>query len=197
MFGRKTKSENERQAQASAATQERAHREGAKNRPTPKRKDQEAARKRPLVADNRKEAKARDKVKRREATARMRQAMVTGDDRHLPARDKGPVRRFVRDRVDASFQLGEVLLIVMLAVLVMSLFAPRQATLVFLLVYVIFGLALVQAIWTWRGTKKLILEKFGADTELRGLALYSVLRSFQMRRTRLPRPQVERGAKVS
>ena len=195
MFGRKKQSENERQA--ATAAEERPQREGAKNRPTPKRRDQEAARKRPLVADDRKQARTRDKEKRREANAKMRQAMVSGDDRHLPARDKGPVRRFVRDRVDSTFQLGEILLIVMLAVLVLSLFAPRQATLVFLSVYIIFAIALVQAIATWRKTKRLILEKFGEDTELRGLALYSVLRSFQMRRTRLPRPQVERGAKVT
>ncbi|TWD13607.1 DUF3043 domain-containing protein [Marihabitans asiaticum] len=194
MFGRKKQSENERQA---ATAEERPQREGAKNRPTPKRRDQEAARKRPLVADDRKQARARDKEKRRESNAKMRQAMVSGDDRHLPARDKGPVRRFVRDRVDSTFQLGEILLIVMLAVLVLSLFAPRQATLVFLSVYIIFAIALVQAIATWRKTKRLILEKFGEDTELRGLALYSVLRSFQMRRTRLPRPQVERGAEVT
>ena len=45
----------------------------------------------------------------------------------------------------------------------------------------------------WRRTKKKILERFGADTETRGLAMYTVMRCFQIRRTRMPKPMVERG----
>ena len=33
--------------------------------------------------------------------------MRTGDERYLPARDKGPVKRYIRDYVDARFSLGE------------------------------------------------------------------------------------------
>ena len=102
-------------------------REGAKNRPTPKRRDQEAARKRPLVQNNPRELKRMDRAKRREESAKMRQAMVTGDEKHLPPRDKGPVRRFVRDSVDARFNLGEWLLPLMLAVLALSLAACSTA----------------------------------------------------------------------
>lgn len=192
MLGRKKKTENELQAETAAHPQ----REGAKNRPTPKRRDQEAARKRPLVQNNARENKRADRARRREEAAKMRQAMVTGDERHLPPRDKGPVRRFVRDNVDARFNLGELLLLLMLAVLVLSVLAPRIATLFFLGVYVLFGLAILDAVLAWRRTKKKILAKFGEDTDLKGLALYSVMRSFQMRRTRMPRPMVERGTKV-
>lgn len=192
MLGRKKKTENELQAETAAHPQ----REGAKNRPTPKRRDQEAARKRPLVQNNARENKRADRAHRREEAAKMRQAMVTGDERHLPPRDKGPVRRFVRDNVDARFNLGELLLLLMLAVLVLSVLAPRIATLFFLGVYVLFGLSILDAVLAWRRTKKKILAKFGEDTDLKGLALYSVMRSFQMRRTRMPRPMVERGTKV-
>lgn len=192
MLGRKKKTENELQAETAAHPQ----REGAKNRPTPRRRDQEAARKRPLVQNNARENKRADRARRREEAAKMRQAMVTGDERHLPPRDKGPVRRFVRDNVDARFNLGELLLLLMLAVLVLSVLAPRIATLFFLGVYVLFGLAILDAVLAWRRTKKKILAKFGEDTDLKGLALYSVMRSFQMRRTRMPRPMVERGTKV-
>ena len=193
MLGRKKKTENELQTEQAAANPQR---EGAKNRPTPRRRDQEAARKRPLVQNNARENKRADRARRREEAAKMRQAMVTGDERHLPPRDKGPVRRFVRDNVDARFNLGELLLLLMLAVLVLSVLAPRIATLFFLGVYVLFGLAILDAVLAWRRTKKKILAKFGEDTDLKGLALYSVMRSFQMRRTRMPRPMVERGTKV-
>lgn len=193
MLGRKKKTENELQTEQAAAHPQR---EGAKNRPTPKRRDQEAARKRPLVQNNPRELKRMDRAKRREESAKMRQAMVTGDEKHLPPRDKGPVRRFVRDNVDARFNLGEMLLLLMLAVLVLSVLAPRIATYFFLGVYILFAAAIIDAILTWKRTKKKILAKFGEGTELRGLALYSVMRSFQMRRTRMPRPMVERGTKV-
>ena len=40
----------------------------------------------------------------------MREGMRTGDERYLPARDKGPVRRYVRDFVDARLCMAELLL---------------------------------------------------------------------------------------
>ena len=40
-------------------------------------------------------------------------------------RDKGPVRRFIRDYVDARWNIGEFMLPVMLIVLALSLRAPR------------------------------------------------------------------------
>lgn len=188
MFGRKKDDET-----AAPQVEERAHREGAKNRPTPKRRDQEAARKRPLVQTDRKSARAADRAARRENAQKMREAMMTGDEKHLPPRDKGPVRRFVRDSVDVRFNLGEWLLPLMLGVLVLSLFAAPWATYAFLGVYLLIFVAILDAVLLWRRTKKKILERFGADTETRGLAMYTVMRCFQIRRTRMPKPMVERG----
>ncbi|GAA1239486.1 DUF3043 domain-containing protein [Janibacter melonis] len=195
VFGRKSKSEQELQEQA--ALSDRPRGDGAKGRPTPKRRDQEAARRRPLVQNDPKAAKSADRAARREQSMKMRQAMMTGDDRNLPPRDKGPVRRYVRDAVDRRFNLGEMLLLLMLAVLVMSVIAPSIATLFFLGVYVLFALAVLDAVLLWRRTKKGILAKFGEDTDLKGLPMYAGMRSFQMRRTRMPKPQVERGAPLS
>lgn len=188
MFGRKKDDET-----AAPEVEERAHREGAKNRPTPKRRDQEAARKRPLVQADRKSARAADRAARRENAQKMREAMMTGDEKHLPPRDKGPVRRFIRDSVDVRFNLGEWLLPLMLGVLVLSLFAAPWATYAFLGVYLLIFVAILDAVLLWRRTKKKILERFGADTETRGLAMYTVMRCFQIRRTRMPKPMVERG----
>lgn len=190
MFGR-NKTLNEQQAE----TVDRTPRDGAKNRPTPKRKAQEAANRRPLVVADRKEAKNQDRAKRREGQLLQRQAMATGDDAHLPARDKGPVRRYVRDHVDARWNLGEFMLPVMIVVLALSFV---RLPWVFLVVSVgVYGLLFAAAIdsWLmWRRLKTQLAEKFGADKVGRGLAMYAVMRGFQLRRSRMPRALVKRGA---
>ena len=189
MFGR-NKTLNEQQAETIA----RPEREGAKNRPTPKRREQEAARKRPLVVADRKAAKREEQRGRREASARMRQAMLTGDEAHLPARDKGPERRFIRDYVDARWNVGEFMLPVMLVVLALSFVRQSWALLiVFVAVYGVLLVAVVDAVLMWRKVKKRLVAKFGADHLPRGAAMYAVMRAFQMRRSRMPKPQVARG----
>ena len=102
-------------------------------------------------------------------------------------------KRQVRDSVDARFNLGEWLLPLMLAVLALSLFAAEWATYVFLGVYLLIIAAIVDAVLLWRRTRKKILVRFGEDTPTRGLAMYTVMRCFQIRRTRMPKPMVERG----
>jgi hypothetical protein len=54
-------------------------------------------------------------------------------------------------------------------------------------------ITLVDAFVMWRGLKKKLAAKFGEDGSQRGLAMYAVLRVFQLRRARLPKPQVKRG----
>lgn len=188
VFGRK-KTLNESLAQDNESRQERP---GAKNRPTPKRRDQEAANKRPLIVTDRKQARTHDKAARREALAKQRQGMLTGDDRYLPPRDKGPRRRFIRDSVDARWNLGEFMLPVMLLVLLLSFVRTSWALLaVFVLVYGLIALAVLDAVLMWFRTKKKVAEKFGGAE--RGDAMYAIMRAFQMRRTRMPKPQVPRG----
>jgi hypothetical protein len=43
-----------------------------------------------------------------------------------------------------------------------------------------------------RGVKKAITERFGAD-ETRGITMYALMRSWQMRRLRLPKSTVRPG----
>lgn len=192
MFGRNKATAGEQSAPS--GTLARPERDGAKNRPTPKRREQEAARKRPLVVADRKAAKRDEQLKRREASARMRQAMVTGDEAHLPARDKGPERRYIRDYVDARWSVGEFMLPVMILVLALSFIRQSWALMiVFIAVYGILLVAVIDAVLMWRRLKKRLVAKFGEDGLPRGGAMYAVMRAFQMRRSRMPKPQVQRG----
>jgi hypothetical protein len=190
VFGRSSKTLNAQQAE----TVQREAREGAKNRPTPRRRDQEAANRRPLVVTDRKVARDLDKTKRREIQVKQRQAMVTGGEANLPARDKGPVKRYVRDYVDARWNVGEFMLPVMLVVLALSFIHSIQIfAVVSIGVYLILLAAIVDGFLMWRRLKKRLAAKFGADHTVRGLAMYAAMRGFQLRRSRMPRPQVKRG----
>jgi hypothetical protein len=175
-----------------------AERPGAKNRPTPSRRQQESANKRPLVPKDRKVAKGQSRDAARVARAKQRAALLSGDESALPARDKGPVRRFIRDTVDARWNMGEFMLPVMFIVLALTFLpaifkssASWATLLVFVLVYSLVIASAVDAFLMWRRTKAKIFVKFG-ELPPRGSALSAVTRGFQMRRSRLPRPQVER-----
>jgi hypothetical protein len=170
-------------------------RDGAKNRPTPRRREQEAARRQPLVVADRKQAKQIDRTKRNEQMARTRQAMLTGDDCGLPARDKGPVRRYMRDYIDARWNLAEFMLPVMLLVLALSFL--RTSTILFfvtVLTYSILLVAIVDTFLMYRRLRKRLLEKFGPEAAAtKGNAMYAAMRAFQLRRSRMPRALVKRG----
>lgn len=189
MFGR-SKTTNDQLAEEALA-----RREGAKNRPTPKRRDQEAARRRPLVVTDRKQARAQDRQKRREAMTKARQAMVTGDESGLPPRDKGPVRRYIRDYVDARRNLAEFMLPVMLVVLALSFLRTSEILLmVTVLTYGILLTAIADTFLMWRRLRARLVEKFGAEAATaRGNGMYAAMRAFQLRRSRMPRVQVGRG----
>ncbi len=189
MFGRK-KTLNEELAPTASADE--SARPGAKNRPTPKRREQEALNKRPLIVTDRKAATKQDKTARREALAKQRAGMMTGDEKYLPVRDKGPRRRFIRDTVDARWNIGEFMLPIMLIVLLLSFVRTNWALLlVFVLVYGLILVAIGDALLMWRRTRRRIEDKFGGAEK--GDAWYAIMRAFQMRRTRMPKPQVDRG----
>lgn len=172
-------------------------RPGAKNRPTPKRSVQEAARKKPLVVTDRKAANAAARKSRREAAALQRQAMMTGDERYLPVRDRGPVRRYIRDVVDSRWTAGEFLLPVMILTMVMMLIQQVwAATASFVLLWGYLVVAIFDGWLMWRRLKRRLYAKFGDDGLGKGNASYAVLRAYQLRRSRMPKPQVKRGDTV-
>ncbi|MBT8797076.1 DUF3043 domain-containing protein [Microbacterium flavum] len=163
-----------------------------KNRPTPTRAEQEAARKRPLVPDSR-EARSRAKSELAAQREKARKGMAAGEDKYLPVRDKGPQRKFVRDFVDAGWHAGELLMPLMLIVILVSLVqntAVVYYAFVGLWVFILFVVG--DMIITSTRVKKLARAKFGDRVE-KGLGWYAAMRTVQMRFMRLPKPQVGRG----
>lgn|SRR5690625_1299322 len=165
-----------------------------KGHPTPKRRDAEAARKaRAKPPRTRKEASKVMRQKRYEERVKMREAMETGDERHLPARDRGKVRRFVRDFVDSRYNVAEFLLPLLVVILLLSFLQTEWAVLA------LFGLWVVTIIGTLLDTLYLIfrlrreLKSRFPDESTRGCLPYGVMRSSQLRRFRMPKPQVKRG----
>ena len=169
-----------------------------KGRPTPKRKVAEAANKRPLVVDDRRQAAKDARTKDRATRDVQYKAMLSGDERHMPPRDAGPVKRFVRDYVDARFNLGSYFLPLAVVFLLLAFVAQYLGSLGFgimvavLYLYVI--AVVVDSVLLWMGLRKRLTAKFG-PTSTRGNLMYGVLRATQLPRTRLPRPQVKRGGK--
>lgn len=192
MFGRR-KAET-----VSATTDDVALRTGGKGRATPSRKEAEAARKKRLAPPRtRKEASAQRREKMRESKVAQRAALDgTGDDSYLPARDQGPERRFLRDYVDVRRTIGEFMLplffLIFISVSIKQEWAQRFSSSAFLVVIVVMVLDAVRIV---RGSKSALREKFGDDA-VKGNTMYTLLRSWQMRRLRLPKPRVKAGDKI-
>lgn len=165
-----------------------------KGRPTPKRSAAQSQRR--SVANTpttRKEAAKRSRDERRAALEKQRQALATGDERYLPARDKGPVRKFARDYVDSRFHIAEFFL--PLAVIILVLSMVRVATLqnVALLLWLgVIILIVVDSVSLGFRLKKQLTARF-PDANRKGAVAYALMRTLQMRRLRLPKPQVKRG----
>ncbi len=168
-----------------------------KGRPTPPRKQQQQARKKPIVGDRSKEAKEAQKAKIREERQRARDGMMAGDERYLTIRDKGPQRRLARDVVDARFTAGELVL-PLLFVVVLTTFIDSYELQLFSLfgMWGIFAVVGVDAYVVGRAAKKKIKQKFGEDKLESGIAWYAAMRSIQMRSLRIPKPQAKRFTRL-
>ncbi|MET9618909.1 MULTISPECIES: DUF3043 domain-containing protein [Kitasatospora] len=167
-----------------------------KGRPTPRRSDAEANRRtRVTVPKDRKEAARQSRERMRSEREKQRTALLEGDERYLPARDKGPVRKFVRDYVDARWSLAEFFLPAAVVILILSVVrVPALQLLSTLLFLAFFVLVILDFARLGLGLRKQLGERF-AGQNTRGAVAYGLMRILQMRRLRLPKPQVKRGAK--
>jgi hypothetical protein len=191
VFGRKNEPAAESPGQPA---EEPSQPVSGKGSPTPRRRDQEAARRRPLVPTDRKASKAAERQAAADERVRVRRALETGDERHMPWRDRGPQKRFARDTVDARFNLGEYLMFAALAFVVASFIIPTDSQMQIYILsafWVVFVLVFADTFWLSRQLKKRLMAKFG-EVE-RGTVWYGSMRALQFRPLRLPKPQVKRG----
>lgn len=174
-------------------------RPGSKGRPTRSRKEAEAARRRPLVVDDRKEARRRDRERAGRERAEAQQALMSGDEKRMPLQHRGPERSYVRDVVDSRWNIAELFFPIALVFMVISLFLPLirpelTTTLSTGMILVLWGgiaVCVVDSLFLRRRLRRLLTERFG-DVQ-RGLVGYGIMRAIQIRRFRLPRPQIKHG----
>ena len=171
-----------------------------KGRPTPRRNEAQGRRTGPVPPPptTRKEAYKRMREQQAAGRGSAREAAARGDDSSLPARDRGPVRRLVRDIVDARRNAGSFFLVVAALVLV-GYFIPNPAVQSYT-VFVWFAFFLViiaDSFVLGRRIKRVVRERHPAAKEsMRSLVWYGVTRATMIRKWRFPKPQVEQGAQV-
>ena len=179
---------------------------GGKGRPTPRRKDQQAKNLHPVVPKDRAAAKREARAARDAAWKRQNEAMVTGDEKYLPSREKGPVKRYIRDYVDARFSLGEFFMPLIFVLLIVSFgfssLLPHYPLISFYTVLVMNGyllLAIADAVWCWARLRRRLNEKFGQERvkDEGTIFFYVMSRCFMLRRWRRPAALVKRGQSPS
>lgn len=201
---------------ASAGAARTARATGPKGRPTPKRSEaRRSAKKGPVVPApmTASEARARRKklkgpklsreerqAERTVSRARMterRERMMAGEEAYLLPRDQGPVRRYVRNVVDARRNVLGLFMPSALALLFVMFAVPQLQFYISPAMLILMALMTIDGVVLARKVGKLVDEKFPGNTESRWkLGLYAAGRASQMRRMRAPRPQVKHGAKV-
>jgi len=158
---------------------------GKKDRPTPTRKEAEAARRQRITTTlSKKEARAT--ASRHSRAERMKA---------ISAREAAPEKVLMRDYIDARFNLGEFLLpsvVVILAITILGSYWQAVTLIATLAMYLfIFGV-FVDGYLMWRGFKKVLAARLPKASP-KGLLLYGMTRSTQIRRFRSPAPRIKRG----
>lgn len=175
-----------------------------KGRPTPKRRDAEARRRGPAPPPPRTQREAGRLARanrgrqsdRRRAAAERRERIAAGDQRYLMPRDHGPVRAYVRDVVDSRRHLTG-LFMPLAALVFLSILVPVPAVQasISLMSLVMMAAMIIEGVLLGRSITARARARFpGEDIKALGTGWYVFTRASQLRRLRLPRPRVQRGA---
>jgi hypothetical protein len=175
-----------------------------KGRPTPKRRDAEGKRRGPAAPPPRTQREAARLAKanrpsreeRRRAADERRERMAAGDDRYLMPRDRGPVKAYIRDVVDSRPHLMGLFMPLALVV-VLSLLVPVPAAQQYLSLFSLVALStmIIEGIFLGVSVTRKTREKF-PDEQIGALSTgwYAFTRASQLRKLRIPKPRVQRGA---
>jgi hypothetical protein len=121
---------------------------------------------------------------------------MRGDENALPLRDRGPIRKFVRDYVDARRSIGEYFLPVIVLVLFMTVVPVLQVQLAaIVLMYSVLAFSILDGVFLSRKIKREVASRYPGESA-KGLGMYGWLRSTQIRKLRAPSPKVKRGSKI-
>jgi hypothetical protein len=185
-----------------------------KGKPTPKRSDsakrrgpvapapmtsaEARKRRKEMRATLTKEERRAEKDQRRTAMNDRRERMMAGEEAYLLPRDKGPVRRYARDIVDARRNVLGLFMPAALGLIFVMLAVPQVQLFISPAMLVLMAVMAIDGILLGRKVNKAVNAKFPDNTEgAFKLGMYAAGRASQLRRMRAPRPQVERGAKVT
>ncbi|MEZ0108037.1 Flp pilus assembly protein TadB [Catenulispora sp. EB89] len=153
----------------------------AKGRPTPTRREAELARKQRLsgISSDPKKAKRQNRQRDFDAATERQHG--------------GPVKAFARDYVDSRFRIAEFFII--FAVLLFVVASVPSVALLSVVLWLVMLVAIVfDSVLLVRGVKKEARKRF-PDADLGRLGWYSLMRSMQFRKWRLPKPRLKRGEK--
>jgi len=149
----------------------------------------------PVTREERREARAAQTAERRS----MRQAMMRGEEKALLPRDQGPVRRLVRDIVDARRNVGNYFFgLLILLTIFTSNRNPAIASLGLLLFVAMFLLLIIDSWALTRRIKRVVTAKLPRETPQRWRSTYTygIMRAISFRFMRMPKPQVKIGTKL-
>jgi hypothetical protein len=178
-----------------------------KGRPTPKRRDAQAKRRGPAPPPPRTQREAAKYAKanrpnrpsrdeRRRQAAERRERMAAGDERYLLPRDRGPVRAYVRDLVDSRPHLMGMFMPLALVVL-LSLLVPIPAAQQYMSLFslIVLTAMIIEGVFLGVQVTRRARAKFPKE-RINGLGTgwYAFTRASQLRRLRIPKPKVARGA---
>jgi cation transport ATPase len=171
-----------------------------KGRPTPKRHEAQGRRPGPPPPppQTRKEAYKRTRQQQAANRGTARAGVARNDEAFLPARDRGPVRKLVRNVVDARRNAGSFFLVVAALVLVGNFVPDEQVRSYTVSIWLVFFLLMIaDSVVLGRRIKKKVLERFpNGDHKMKGLVWYGISRATMIRRWRFPKPEVRLGAQV-
>jgi hypothetical protein len=143
------------------------------------------------------EERREESAVRRAQMADRRERMMAGDERYLLTRDQGPVRRFVRDMVDARRNVLGLFMPSALALLFIMFAVPQLQLYISPAMMLLMAFMMLDRLILGRKVARRVDEKFPDNTESRWkLGLYAASRASQMRRMRAPRPKVKHGTSV-